>query len=118
MKIVISPAKSLDFETTLPTQKYTVLSFPEEVKKLNTILQKKSPKKLSELMSISDKLAELNWQRNQDFKFPFTKDNARPAVYAFKGDVYIGLDAYTLPEEKLDQLQNQLRIKLGDETMN
>ncbi|MEW7279461.1 peroxide stress protein YaaA [Aquimarina sp. 2201CG1-2-11] len=113
MKIVISPAKSLDFETTLPTKQYTELSFSSEAEKLNTILQKKSPKKLTELMSISDKLAQLNWQRNQDFNLPFTQENARQAVYAFKGDVYIGLDAYTIPEEKLSTLQNQLRILSG-----
>ncbi len=113
MKIVISPAKSLDFETTLPTKQHTELSFSSEAEKLNAILQKKSPKKLTELMSISDKLAQLNWQRNQDFNLPFTQENARQAVYAFKGDVYIGLDAYTIPEEKLSALQNQLRILSG-----
>ncbi len=113
MKIVISPAKSLDFETTLPTQQYSELSFSAEAEKLNALLQKKSPKKLSELMGISDKLAQLNWQRNQDFNLPFTQENARQAVYAFKGDVYIGLDAYTIPENKLNQLQDQLRILSG-----
>ena len=113
MKIVISPAKSLDFETSLPTQQHTELSFASEAEKLNTILQKKSPKKLTELMGISDKLAQLNWQRNQDFNLPFTQENARQAVYAFKGDVYIGLDAYTIPENKLTALQNQLRILSG-----
>ncbi|MFD2565227.1 peroxide stress protein YaaA [Aquimarina rubra] len=113
MKIVVSPAKSLDFETTLPTDKYTEPSFLTEAEKLNTILQKKTPKKLSDLMSISDNLAQLNWQRNQDFSLPFTKENARPAVYAFKGDVYIGLDSYTIPEEKLDVLQDKLRILSG-----
>ncbi len=113
MKIVISPAKSLDFETTLPTQQYTTPAFLEEIEKLNGVLKKKTPKKLSELMSISDKLAQLNWQRNQEFHLPFTKENARPAVYSFNGDVYIGLDAYTIPEKKLDTLQDQLRILSG-----
>ncbi|WP_074408864.1 peroxide stress protein YaaA [Aquimarina megaterium] len=113
MKIVISPAKSLDFETTLPTQQYTTPAFLTEIEKLNGVLKKKTPKKLSDLMSISDKLAQLNWQRNQEFHLPFTKENARPAVYSFNGDVYIGLDAYTIPEKKLDTLQNQLRILSG-----
>ncbi|WP_103071956.1 peroxide stress protein YaaA [Aquimarina sediminis] len=113
MKIVISPAKSLDFETELPTQQYTTPNFLTEIEKLNGVLKKKSPKKLSELMSISDKLAQLNWQRNQEFSLPFTKENARPAVYSFNGDVYVGLDAYTIPEDKLDALQNQLRILSG-----
>lgn len=113
MKIVISPAKSLDFETTLPTEQYTTPTFLTEIEKLNGVLKKKTPKKLSELMSISDKLAQLNWQRNQEFHLPFTKENARPAVYSFNGDVYIGLDAYTIPEKKLDTLQDQLRILSG-----
>ena len=64
-------------------------------------------------MDISDNLAELNWQRNQDFKTPFTPQNARPALYAFNGDVYQGLDAYTIPVDKLDQLQDTLRILSG-----
>jgi hypothetical protein len=113
MKIVISPAKSLDFESALPTQRYTNPVFLAEIEKLNSILKKKTPKKLSELMSISDKLAQLNWQRNQEFHLPFTQENARPAVYSFNGDVYMGLDAYTIPEEKLDALQGQLRILSG-----
>lgn len=113
MKIVVSPAKSLDFETKVPTQNFTQSLFLEEAEKLNSTLKKKTPKKLSDLMSISDKLAQLNWQRNQDFQLPFTIDNARQAVYAFKGDVYIGLDAYTIPEEKLTVLQDKLRILSG-----
>ncbi len=113
MKIVISPAKSLDYETTLPTSKYSQPQFLEQAEKLNAVLKKKKPKALSELMSISDKLADLNWERNQNFELPFTVDNARPAVYAFKGDVYQGLDAYTIPEDKLDRLQSTLRILSG-----
>jgi cytoplasmic iron level regulating protein YaaA (DUF328/UPF0246 family) len=113
MKIVISPAKSLDFETNLPINKYTQGVFLDEASKINTILKKKSPKKLSELMSISSNLGELNWQRNQDWKLPFTPENARQAIYAFKGDVFIGLDAYTLNEDQINQLQNKLRILSG-----
>lgn len=113
MKIVISPAKSLDFETQLPTNKYTQGFFLEEAAKLNVVLKKKSPKKLSELMSISSNLGELNWQRNQDWELPFNLENARQAIYAFKGDVYIGLDAYSLPLSKLEELQNKLRILSG-----
>ena len=113
MKIVISPAKSLDFETTLPTSRYSQPQFLEQAEKLNTVLAKKKPKALSELMSISNKLAELNWERNQQFSTPFTRENARPAVYSFNGDVYQGLDAYNIPEEKLDKLQDTLRILSG-----
>jgi cytoplasmic iron level regulating protein YaaA (DUF328/UPF0246 family) len=64
-------------------------------------------------MSISDNLAELNWERNQNFSVPFTKENARPAVYAFNGDVYQGLDAYTIGGDKLNTLQHTLRILSG-----
>ena len=64
-------------------------------------------------MSISDKLAQLNWERNQNFSIPFTTENARPAVFAFNGDVYQGLDAYTLKEKQLDSLQDSLRILSG-----
>lgn len=113
MKIVISPAKSLNFESPLPTTKFSEAIFLEQAGKLNKVLKKKKPKVLSELMGISDKLAELNWQRNQDFSLPFTSKNSRPAVYAFNGDVYQGLDAYSITEGKLDQLQNTLRILSG-----
>lgn len=113
MKIVISPAKSLDFESKLPTTKYTEPHFLKQSEKLNRILVKKKPKDLSNLMSISENLAQLNWERNQRFKVPFTPENARPAVYAFNGDVYQGLDAYTISEKKLDKLQHTLRILSG-----
>lgn len=113
MKIVISPAKSLDFESQLPTSKYTRPQFLEESEKLNKVLKKKRPKALSKLMGISDSLAELNWKRNQEFSTPFTPENARPAVYAFNGDVYQGLDAYTISEEKMESLQEMLRILSG-----
>ncbi|SFU62614.1 hypothetical protein SAMN05216480_110103 [Pustulibacterium marinum] len=113
MKIVVSPAKSLDYDSKLPTDKYTEPCFLKEAERINKLLKKESPKKLSDLMSISDKLADLNWQRNQDFETPFTPKNARPAMYAFNGDVYTGLDAYSIPQEKLDTLQNTLRILSG-----
>ena len=114
MKIVISPAKSLDFETILPTKQYSQPQFLESAIKLNKVLLKKKPKDLSELMSISDKLAQLNWERNQQFSIPFTIENARPAVFSFNGDVYQGLDAFSITEEdKLEKLQNSLRILSG-----
>lgn len=93
MKIVISPAKTLDFETKLPTRRNTQPAFLDRAEIVHEELKEKSPKELSELMSISDKLADLNWQRNQEWKTPFTSKNARPAMYAFNGDVYTGLDA-------------------------
>jgi hypothetical protein len=113
MKIVISPAKSLDYETPMPTKQFTQAIFLEEAEKINTVLKKKSPKQLSDLMSVSPNLGELNWRRNQEWELPFTLKNSRQAIFAFKGDVYIGLDAYSLPPDKLDQLQNKLRILSG-----
>lgn len=113
MKIVVSPAKSLDFESKLPTDWFSQPIFIEEAEKLNKILAKKKPKALSELMSISDNLAQLNWERNQNFTTPFNEENARPAVFAFNGDVYQGLDAYSISKNKLDKLQNTLRILSG-----
>src|SRR6218665_358596 len=113
MKIVISPAKSLNFEKELPTETFTEPQFLKQAATIQRTLKKKKPKALSELMEISDKLAELNWQRNQDWQTPFTKEKARPAVYAFDGDVYHGLDVYTLPIDKLNDLQDKLRILSG-----
>ncbi len=113
MKIVISPAKSLDFQTELPTERHTEPQFLVEATRLNKVLKKKSPRSLSKLMSISDKLATLNWERNQQWVPEMTLENARPAVYAFNGDVYVGLDVYTLPQDKLDRLQNTVRILSG-----
>jgi len=113
MKIVISPAKSLNFEKELPTSRFTEPKFLKEAATIQKTLKKKKPKQLMELMDISDKLAELNWQRNQAWQTPFTTDNARAAVYAFDGDVYQGLDVYTLGEDKLDVLQGKLRILSG-----
>ncbi len=113
MKLVLSPAKSLDFETEIPTAIYTEPQFLKQSERLNKLLKKKSAKSLSKLMSISDALGQLNYERNQSWELPFTPENARPAVYAFNGDVYRGLDAYTIPENKLETLQNTVRILSG-----
>ena len=113
MKIVISPAKSLNFEKELPINKHTEPAFLKQAATIQKTLKKQKPKQLSDLMSISDKLADLNWQRNQDWNTPFTTQNARPAIYTFDGDVYTGLDAYTLPADKIEVLQSKLRILSG-----
>lgn len=113
MKIVISPAKSLDYKTEVPTQKYTQPVFLDEAEKLVNVLKKKSKKELSELMHISENLAQLNYERNKDWSIPFTEENARQAIYAFNGDVYRGIDIQTLPLKKLDKLQDTLRILSG-----
>ncbi|MCH1547017.1 MAG: peroxide stress protein YaaA [Flavobacteriaceae bacterium] len=113
MKLVISPAKSLNYTSNLPTKEFTQSCFLSEAKNINNILRNKSPKDLSELMHISDKLGELNYQRNQDWSVPFTSTNARQAIYAFNGDVYKGIDAYTISEDKISLLQKTVRIISG-----
>jgi len=113
MKIIISPAKSLDFENNALTNIHSQPRFLEETKKINKILKTLSRKKLVNLMSISNDLATLNYQRNQDWQLPFSKDNAKQAIYAFTGAVFKGLDIKTIPEEKIPLLQDQLRIVSG-----
>jgi hypothetical protein len=113
MKLVLSPAKSLDYERQLPTTKATEACFLNEAERLNKLLKKKSAKSLSKLMSISDNLGQVNYERNQDWHLPFTNENARQAIYAFSGDVYRALDAYTIPSNKLNTLQNSVRIISG-----
>ena len=113
MKFIISPAKSLDFETALPTSQYSEPLFLDQSKTINTTLAKKKPSDLGTLMHISDKLSQLNWQRNQDFKVPFTPDNARPAIYTFSGDVYQGIDVFSMSGKEVNALQDQLVILSG-----
>lgn len=113
MKIVISPAKSLNLDKELPTSLFTEATFLKQAETIQKTLKKKKPKQLMELMDISEKLADLNWQRNQDWQLPFTPENARPAIYTFDGEVYTGLDAYSLPVEKVGVLQDKLRILSG-----
>jgi cytoplasmic iron level regulating protein YaaA (DUF328/UPF0246 family) len=113
MKIVISPAKSLNLDKELPTSLFTEASFLKQAETIQKNLKKKKPKQLMELMDISEKLADLNWQRNQDWQLPFTTENARPAIYTFDGEVYTGLDVYSLSVEKVTVLQEKLRILSG-----
>jgi cytoplasmic iron level regulating protein YaaA (DUF328/UPF0246 family) len=113
MKIVLSPAKSLDFESKLPTTLSSQPQFLDTAIKINMKMSRMSKKEVSKLMGISDKLAELNYGRYKDFQEEHNKENSRPAIYAFNGDVYTGMDAYTLPIEKLDALQDKLRILSG-----
>ena len=113
MKLVLSPAKSLDFDSKLPTTKFSEACFLKEAERLNRLLKKKSARSLSKLMHISPELGQLNYERNQEWHLPFTSSNARPAVYAFNGDVYRGLDAYSIDNKKLDKLQDTVRIISG-----
>ena len=113
MKIVLSPAKSLNFELKLPAAQFTKNIFLNESRIINSEIKKLQPAELSNLMNISDTLAQLNWVRNNVWKTPFTAENARPAIYAFDGDVYTGLDVFSLPVNKIEMLQNKVRILSG-----
>ena len=113
MKIIISPAKSLDFDSELNSQNVSVPKFLEKTLAINSILQQKSPSDLMKLQSISEKLSDLNWKRNLEFSRNHNDDNSRPAIFAFNGDVYEGLDVKTLDVKKIDFLQNNLRIISG-----
>lgn len=113
MKIVISPAKSLNYESAAPTAEFSQPVFIKQAERLSKILKKKSAKSLSKLMSISPALGQLNYERNQSWNQPFDLDNSKQAVYAFTGEVYRGLDMNSLPAEDLDFLQENLRILSG-----
>lgn len=113
MKIVISPAKSLNFDKKIPIKEFSEGIFLKESKKINAVLRKQKPKQLMDLMGISQNLADLNYQRNQDWKLPFTLENSKPAVFVFDGEVYSGLDINSLEVDKIFILQNKLRILSG-----
>lgn len=113
MLMVISPAKTLDFESPLATKRYTQPALLEESQKLIALARQLSPADIGSLMHISDKLAVLNAQRFNDWQPDFTPDNARQAILAFKGDVYTGLQAGTFSEAAFDFAQQHLRMLSG-----
>ncbi|MCE7915623.1 MAG: peroxide stress protein YaaA [Nitrosomonas sp. PRO4] len=113
MIIVISPAKTLDFETPASTQNYTQPDFLDDSAILIDLLKKKEPDQIGSLMSISPKLAILNSNRYFSWQRPFTRANAKQAILAFKGDVYTGLDADTMTDAELSFAQSHLRILSG-----
>ncbi len=113
MLVVISPAKSLDYETPFKTRKFTQAEFLDDSSELIKQLRQFSPAQVSSLMSISPTLGELNQERFNNWQQPFDTDNARQALFAFKGDVYIGLDAYSLTSEDIRFAQDHLRILSG-----
>ena len=112
MKIFISPAKKLDFESKIPTSKKSELFFPKKTIALQSKLKKQSPKQLSKLMGLSDSLAQLNWERNQVMADD-SNGQSRQALFAFSGDVYQRLDPYTLSPQEIDYLQDCLFILSG-----
>ena len=113
MKIIISPAKSLDFESNSKTDVFSQPSFQKESSLLNKKLKNLSKKKLGDLMKISPALADLNYDRNQNWHQPFSLKNSKQAIYAFTGEVFRGIDIASLAEEKIPLLQDRLRILSG-----
>lgn len=113
MLVVLSPAKSLDYESPLSVSTSTQPQFVEQAAALVDILRPMSPAELGELMSISDKLGVLNATRYVQWSPQFTKANSRQAMLAFNGDVYDGLDAKTLDAEALKFAQKHVRILSG-----
>jgi len=113
MKILISPAKSLDFDSNINSLKCTQPVFLNKTSQINSVLKEKSPKDLMQLQGISQKLSDLNWKRNNDYVDNHNNKNSRPAVFAFNGDVYSGIDVKTLSEDKVYDLQKSLRILSG-----
>ncbi len=113
MKIILSPAKSLDFETPTLIDGYTQPEFLDDSLELIDQLQDFSPEQVSALMSISEKLGDLNYQRFQDWKLPLAPNNAKQCLFAFTGDVYQGLDVNTMSSDDIAFAQQHLRILSG-----
>jgi len=113
MLMIISPAKTLDYESPLATETHTQPDFLDDACELIDQLKTLEPHQVSNLMNISDKLGQLNAERFRNWHTPFTPDNARPSVLAFKGDVYTGLDAESFSEEDFSFAQKHLRILSG-----
>lgn len=113
MLIVLSPAKTLDYESPLPTRKHSLPEMVDESKTLVGVLANKSPTEIGKLMSLSENLAELNFDRFQDWSTSFDTDNSRPAVLAFKGDVYMGMDVSRYSERDFTHAQKTIRILSG-----
>ena len=113
MLMVISPAKTLDYDTPAHTARHTQPDFLAHSAELIATLRQLSPADIGQLMGISDALATLNAGRFHDWGGEFTPENAKQAVLAFMGDVYEGLDAASLSEQQLDWLQQHLRILSG-----
>ncbi len=113
MLLVLSPAKTLDYESPLPTRKHSVPEMVEDSAELIDVLAKKSPDAIGKLMGLSPNLSELNFERYQDWTTEFTADNARPAMLAFKGDVYMGMEVDTYTERDFTHAQKTVRILSG-----
>ena len=113
MLAVISPAKKLDFETTPNFEDHTLPELMKDTKILVKTARKMSRAKLKQTMNLSDTLADLNYQRFQDFATPFHLGNAKQAAWVFNGDTYVGLQASTLNKREMAFAQEHLRILSG-----
>nr|WP_318383067.1 peroxide stress protein YaaA [uncultured Enterobacter sp.] len=113
MLILISPAKTLDYQSELATTRFTQPVLLDHSQKLIKVARKLSAPQIKALMGISDKLADLNATRFHDWQPDFTPENARQAILAFKGDVYAGLQAETFSEADFDFAQQHLRMLSG-----
>ena len=113
MLFLLSPAKSLDYETPLGDQPHTLPMFVPQSKELIAVLRTQSPQQIAELMSLSDKLSALNVARYLAWSPKATPKNARQAVLAFNGDVYDGLNAKTLTPDDLAWAQHHVCILSG-----
>ncbi|HEX2851525.1 MAG TPA: peroxide stress protein YaaA [Acidimicrobiales bacterium] len=114
MLILLSPAKSLDYESRVPTRKHTEPRMLDEAAALIDVMRTKTVDELADLMSISMELADLNARRYADFSPPFTLRNARQAAFAFDGDVYRGMDARgSMDGRDLAEAQKTVRVLSG-----
>jgi len=113
MIIILSPAKSLYDHPPVHFEKFTESAFMPEAEKIISVLKKKKPAQLAQLMDISPKLAELNFHRFQAWEPPFNLENSWQAVLMFHGDVYLGLNAETFSTAEFETAQQNLRILSG-----
>jgi len=113
MLILISPAKTLDYSVDVPNMELSEISFPKESQELIKGLKKMKPKDLQALMGISPKLAQLNFERFQQFNYPFSAEDVKPALHVFKGEVFVGINVEVFSKDDLQYAQNHLRILSG-----
>jgi cytoplasmic iron level regulating protein YaaA (DUF328/UPF0246 family) len=113
MLAVVSPAKKLDFETDAPEMSVSQPAFLDDTQELIDVARKKSRSDLMKLMGISENLADLNYQRFQHFSRPFDRTNAKPAIFAFRGDTYVGLDADTMKAEDIEWAEDHFLMLSG-----
>ena len=113
MLVVISPAKKLDYSSSIEAPELSQPALLDHAEELSIGLKALAPQDVSSLMHLSDKLGALNYERFQEWQTPFNETNARAAVLAFKGDVYQGLDADSMSAEDLHWAQDHLRILSG-----